>query len=291
MLMVQGTSSGAGKSTLVIALCRILSDLGFRVCPFKAQNMSSKIFNISKLQVISNIQAVQAIAARKKPSWKINPILLIPVGNYRSRVFIKGKFYAEMAASEYYKDFVLQTGLPMVLESMKTLRKDNDIIIVEGAGSPAEINIAKYDIANMLLAEKTESPVLLISDIERGGCFASLIGTMELLQRKHQKLVKGFLINKFRGDKGLLKNAIKYVQSAKNMECLGIIPKIDFSLPEEDSLDGTNSKIDLTHDNNNNKHFTYPKEILDQQIDILSTEIRKNIEIQFILDKVLKLTR
>lgn len=292
ILMVQGTSSGAGKSTLVIALCRILSDLGFRVCPFKAQNMSSKIFNISKSEVISNIQAVQAIAARNKPSWKINPILLIPVGNYRSRVFIKGKFYAEMTASKYYKDFVLQTGFPMVLQSIKTLRKDNDILIVEGAGSPAEINIAKYDIANMLLAEKTKSPVLLISDIERGGCFASLVGTMELLQRKHQKLVKGFLINKFRGNKGLLKNAIKHVQSVRNMKCLGIIPKIDFSLPEEDSLDGTKSKTDPTNDDNNNsEHFTYSKEILDQQIDILSTEVRKNIELEFILDKVLKLTR
>lgn len=282
--MIQGTSSGVGKSVIVIALCRIISDLGFRVSPFKAQNMSSKIYKISRIEQISNIQAVQAFAAKTIPNWKINPILLLPLGDYMSKVFVKGKFYEEMHASDYYKDFVIQTGFPIVLDALESLRKENDIILIEGAGSPAEINIAKYDIANMLLAQKIDAPVILVSDIERGGCFASIVGTIQLLKYKHQKLIKGFLINKFRGDKNLLKDAIDYIEKTRNIKCLGVIPKINFSLPEEDSLD--NNSIDRTK-----KEMKFSNEILDQQIDFLASEIKKNVEIDRILNRVLKLTR
>ena len=182
VLMVQGTSSGAGKSTIVIALCRILSNLGFNVSPFKAQNMSSKVHSISSTYKISQIQAIQSFASRKKPEWQINPILLVPIGNDKSRIFVEGKFYQEMSAKKYYTEFVLEKGFPIVLNALNKLREENDIILIEGAGSPAEINIAKYDIANMLLAEKINSPVILVSDIERGGCFASLYGTIKLLK-------------------------------------------------------------------------------------------------------------
>lgn len=285
VLMVQGTSSGAGKSTIVIALCRILSNLGFNVSPFKAQNMSSKVHIISSTYKISQIQAIQSFASRKKPEWQINPILLVPIGNDKSRIFVEGKFYQEMSAKKYYTEFVLEKGFPIVLNALNNLRKKNDIILIEGAGSPAEINIAKYDIANMLLAEKINSPVILVSDIERGGCFASLYGTIKLLKIKHQRLTKGFIINKFRGDESILEDAIRFIEHSTKMINLGIIPKIEFFLPPEDSLDGTNN------DNLKSKEKLYSKRQLDEQIDFLASSIENRLNLQFILKQVLKIEK
>lgn len=285
VLMVQGTSSGAGKSTIVIALCRILSNLGFNVSPFKAQNMSSKVHIISSTYKISQIQAIQSFASRKKPEWQINPILLVPIGNDKSRIFVEGKFYQEMSAKKYYTEFVLEKGFPIVLNALNKLRKKNDIILIEGAGSPAEINIAKYDIANMLLAEKINSPVILVSDIERGGCFASLYGTIKLLKIKHQRLTKGFIINKFRGDESILEDAIRFIEHSTKMINLGIIPKIEFFLPPEDSLDGTNN------DNLKSKEKLYSKRQLDEQIDFLASSIENRLNLQFILKQVLKIEK
>lgn len=285
VLMVQGTSSGAGKSTIVIALCRILSNLGFNVSPFKAQNMSSKVHIISSTYKISQIQAIQSFASRKKPEWQINPILLVPIGNDKSRIFVEGKFYQEMSAKKYYTEFVLEKGFPIVLNALNKLREKNDIILIEGAGSPAEINIAKYDIANMLLAEKINSPVILVSDIERGGCFASLYGTIKLLKIKHQRLTKGFIINKFRGDENILEDAIRFIEHSTKMINLGIIPKIEFFLPPEDSLDGTNN------DNLKSKEKLYSKRQLDEQIDFLASSIENRLNLQFILKQVLKIEK
>lgn len=285
VLMVQGTSSGAGKSTIVIALCRILSNLGFIVSPFKAQNMSSKVHSISSTYKISQIQAIQSFASRKKPEWQINPILLVPIGNDKSRIFVEGKFYQEMSAKKYYTEFVLEKGFPIVLNALNKLREKNDIILIEGAGSPAEINIAKYDIANMLLAEKINSPVILVSDIERGGCFASLYGTIKLLKLKHQRLTKGFIINKFRGDENILEDAIRFIEYSTKMINLGIIPKIEFSLPPEDSLDGTNNY------NLKNGEKLYSKRRLEEQIDLLASSIENRLNLKFILNQVLKIEK
>jgi adenosylcobyric acid synthase len=285
VLMVQGTSSGAGKSTIVIALCRILSNLGFIVSPFKAQNMSSKFHSISSTYKISQIQAIQSFASRKKPVWQINPILLVPIGDDKSRIFVEGKFYQEMSAKKYYTEFVLEKGFPIVLNALNKLREKNDIILIEGAGSPAEINIAKYDIANMLLAEKINSPVILVSDIERGGCFASLYGTIKLLKLKHQRLTKGFIINKFRGDENILEDAIRLIEYSTKMINLGIIPKIEFSLPPEDSLDGTNNY------NLKKSEKLYSKRRLEEQIDLLASNIENRLNLKFILNQVLKLEK
>lgn len=285
VLMVQGTSSGAGKSTIVIALCRILSNLGFIVSPFKAQNMSSKVHSISSTYKISQIQAIQSFASRKKPEWQINPILLVPIGNDKSRIFVEGKFYQEMSAKKYYTEFVLEKGFPIVLNALNKLREKNDIILIEGAGSPAEINIAKYDIANMLLAEKINSPVILVSDIERGGCFASLYGTIKLLKLKHQRLTKGFIINKFRGDENILEDAIRFIEYSTKMINLGIIPKIEFSLPPEDSLDGTNNY------NLKNGEKLYSKRRLEEQIDLLASSIENRLNLKFILNQILKIEK
>jgi len=283
VVMVQGTSSGAGKSTIVIALCRIFSNMGYKVSPFKAQNMSSKIHIISNVHRISKIQAIQAFAARKELEWQINPILLVPLGNNKSNVFVAGKFLEEMSAIKYYREFVLAKGFPIVLDAVNKLKNENDIIIIEGAGSPAEINIAKYDIANMLLAETINSPVILVSDIERGGCFASIFGTIKLLKIKHQRLIKGFIINKFRGDENILEEGIRFIEYRTKVNNIGIIPKFEFFLPPEDSLDGTNN------DNLKNLKKFSSKKKMNEQIDLLAATIGSRINVDFILQHVLKI--
>ena len=275
LIMVQGTSSGAGKSTIAIGLCRLLSDKGYKVAPFKAQNMSSNFFATSGGPKMAQVQAIQAVAARKEPDPKMNPILLKPIGEYRSMVFLNGRFYSEMHAKEYYEKFVLQQGFVTALKALDTLRNENDIIVIEGAGSPSEINIAKYDIANMLLAKKVGAPVIIVADIERGGCFASIVGTMQLLKPAHRSLVKGFLINKFRGDITLLAPAVKEVQKITKMRILGIIPKIEFSLPEEDSLvGGIAKKADI------------PQESWNWQIDLVAKAIKESIDIEKLMEAV-----
>jgi adenosylcobyric acid synthase len=276
LLMIQGTSSSSGKSTVVTAFCRIFSDNGYRVAPFKAQNMSSYSYTVSKtLHKIALAQAIQAVASRKEPDVRMNPILLKPLGNYRSSIILNGRFYSEMHAKEYYKTFVLQKGFPAILNSLESLRKENDIIIIEGAGSPSEINISRYDVANMLLAEKIHAPVIITADIERGGCFASMIGTLKLLKPQHRDLVEGFLINKFLGDESLLDKAIKFIEKKTRKNVLGVIPKVEFDLPNEDSLD--------EHTFNNSK---LPKEYWDWQIDIIARAVNNSIDIQKIIVEI-----
>lgn len=265
--MIQGTTSGAGKSTVAIGLCRLFSDRGYKVAPFKAQNMSSNFFTTLGGSKMALVQAIQAVAARKEPDPRMNPILLKPLGEYRSMVFLNGRFYSEMYAREYYEKFVFQQGFAMVLKALDSLRSENDIIVIEGAGSPSEINIAKYDIANMLLAQEVVAPVIIVADIERGGCFASIVGTAQLLKPVHRALVKGFLINKFRGDVTLLAPAIKEVQKMTRKRILGIIPRIEFNLPEEDSLIGSAiGKAEV------------PRESWNWQIDLIAKAIKENID-------------
>ena len=278
LLMVQGTSSGSGKSTLVTAFCRIFSDKGYRVSPFKAQNMSSNTFTIAGTSYeISQAQAVQAIASRRKPDVRMNPILLKPLGDYRSSVIMNGRFYLDMYAQDYYDSFVFQTGFSNVLKSLTSLRKENDLVIIEGAGSPAELNISKYDISNMLLAEAIQAPVLITSDIERGGCFANLVGTMRLLKKNHRDLVKGFLINNFRGDRSFLTPAIRSVEKITRKKILGVIPRVNFYLPAEDSLDIVDPNV-----------LRMSIESCDSQIDVIAKAIKDNINIEELTLQVIR---
>jgi adenosylcobyric acid synthase len=278
LLMVQGTSSGSGKSTLVTAFCRIFSDKGYRVSPFKAQNMSSNTFTIAGTSYeISQAQAVQAIASRRKPDVRMNPILLKPLGDYRSKVIMNGRFYLDMYAQDYYNGFVFQTGFSHVLKSLTSLRKENDLVIIEGAGSPAELNISKYDISNMLLAEAIRAPVLITSDIERGGCFANIVGTMRLLKKNHRDLVKGFLINNFRGDRSFLTPAIRSVEKITKKKILGVIPRVSFCLPAEDSLDIVDPNV---------RRMSI--ESCNSQIDIIAKAIKDNINIEKLTLQVIK---
>lgn len=279
LIMVQGTSSGAGKSLIATALCRILSNRGYKVSPFKSQNMSSFIFNINNTgKIIAQAQAIQAFGARTDPDVRMNPILLKPIGNYESEVYLNGNFFSKMRAQEYYKNFIIQKGFGLVLEAFKSLKNENEIIVLEGAGSSAEINILKYDIANMVLANKIKAPVILVADIERGGSFASIAGTLTLLKPRYRKLIKGILINKFLGDLHILLPAINKIEKHFRKPILGVIPKIDHNIPSEDSLDGQTNK---------DNHYQEISEI-DKEIDKVSGIIESVIDIEYILKKILK---
>lgn len=270
--MIQGTSSGAGKTTLVAALCRIFSNSGYSVSPFKSQNMSNYSYKDKDFE-ISRAQAMQAIAARAEISPHMNPILLKPLGNYRSSVFLQGKFYKKLYANEYYKKFVLPHGLNLISDSLDILRKKYDLIIMEGAGSPAEINLEKFDIANMRVAVKYNSPVILITDTDRGGSFASIVGTLQLLDPKYRKLVKGFVFNKFRGDLEILKPGFRKIKQNTGKPVFGTIPMANFSLPEEDSL-GVKPKAMIW----NKKNI----KIMDREIEKLSKLVNSSINIKAI---------
>jgi len=273
--MIQGTSSGAGKSTTVMALCRIFSNMGYKVCPFKAQNMTSNFYDLKEnnsVKEMARIQAVQAIAARVRPDIRMNPILLRPLRNNVSEIILGGLRNLCMSADEYYSNFVLQKGFPKVLQDVESLRKEYDLVLIEGAGSPAEINLSKYDIANMILAEKINSKVLLVADIERGGCFAAIVGTIKLLPIRQRKIVKGVIINKFLGEKSILNKAILSVEKMTNKRILGIIPKTRFDIPNEDSLDQKKSKS------------SYNKSYLDKQIENVAATFKKNIDMKYLLN-------
>ncbi len=235
-LMVQGTSSGAGKTTLVAAFCRIFSDVGYRVAPFKSQNMSCLSYRAPDFE-ISRAQAIQAVAARCPITADLNPILLKPDGDQSSMVYLNGRPYSRMNAQEYYHTFVNSEGVRAASASLARLQREFDLVVLEGAGSPAEINLQRFDIANMRMACKAKACVLLVSDIDRGGSFASLAGTMALMSPRHRSLVQGYILNKFRGDVGVLKPGFQKIKRITGVPVVGTVPLVRLNLPEEDSLD------------------------------------------------------
>ncbi|TAJ72044.1 MAG: cobyric acid synthase, partial [Gallionellaceae bacterium] len=220
---------------------------------------------------ISRAQAIQAVAARAEIMPDINPILLKPLGNYQSSVFLHGKFYKNMHAKEYYEKFALTKGLDAATRSLYKLQRSNDFVIIEGAGSPSEINLEKFDIANMRIAKKANSPVLLVTDIDRGGSFASIIGTMALLDKKYRSFVRGFVINKFRGDLNILKPGLQKLKKKTGRPVLGVIPMAKFALPEEDSL-GVKAKHIVWNKKNLKK--------INSEIDKLSKLVEKSLNIK-----------
>jgi adenosylcobyric acid synthase len=269
-LMIQGTASGVGKTTLVAALCRIFSDKGYTVAPFKSQNMSNFGYATPDFE-ISRAQAIQAIAARCKIESDLNPIMLKPLGNYKSSVYLNGKRYKKMHAKDYYSDFVNTKGIKAATDSLFRLQKNNDLVILEGAGSPAEINLQKYDIANMKIAQKANASVLLVADIDKGGSFASLVGTMNLIEKRYQKLIKGFVLNKFRGDIDVLKPGFRKIKQLTKIPVLGTIPMLKMNLPEEDSLNVKAKEITWTK-NNISK--------IDKELDKLAKIVKKNLDLK-----------
>ena len=269
-LMIQGTASGVGKTTLVAALCRIFSDKGYKVAPFKSQNMSNFGYVTPDFE-ISRAQVIQAIAARCKIEPDLNPIMLKPLGNYSSLVYLNGKRYKKMYAKDYYSNFVNTKGIKAATDSLFRLQNNNDLVILEGAGSPAEINLQKYDVANMKIAQKANASVLLVADIDKGGSFASLVGTMALIEKKYQKLIKGFVLNKFRGDIDVLKPGFRKIKQLTKIPVLGTIPMLKMNLPEEDSLNVKAKEIVWTKKNIS---------IIDKDLDKLAKTVKNNLDMK-----------
>ncbi|MDO8749065.1 MAG: cobyric acid synthase [Candidatus Omnitrophota bacterium] len=245
-LMVWGTASGVGKSVLVSALCRIFLRRGLRVCPFKAQNMSLNSYVTLDGGEIARAQVVQAQAARLEPDVDMNPVLLKPSSNAMAQVILRGRPIGKYSALQYKNLKARIWGA--VTDSLDRLRKDYDLVIMEGAGSPAEINLSSHDIANLKIADYAQSPVLLAGDIDKGGVFASLYGTLALLPERSRRRIQGLIINKFRGDKRLLKSGLEYIKKVTGKKVCGVIPYFkDILIPEEDSANIENKKNKTGH--------------------------------------------
>ena len=233
-IMIQGTMSNAGKSLLAAGLCRILKQDGYRVAPFKSQNMALNSFITRDGGEMGRAQVVQAEAAGIAPDTRMNPILLKPTTDVGSQVIVNGHVQGNMQAMEYYRR--KRTYIPAVLEAYHSLAAEYDVIVIEGAGSPAEINLKEDDIVNMGLARLVDAPVLLVGDIDRGGVFAQLYGTVALLEEDERRRIKGVIVNKFRGDRAILEPGLKTLAQLCGIPVAGVIPYTHVDIDDEDSL-------------------------------------------------------
>ena len=233
-IMIQGTMSNAGKSLIAAGLCRIFAQDGYKTAPFKSQNMALNSYITKEGLEIGRAQAMQAEAAMIEPTHWMNPILLKPTSSMGSQVIVNGEVYDNLSAQEYYK--MKDNLAPEVMKAFNHLSEENDIIVIEGAGSPAEINLAENDIVNMGMAKMAKAPVLLVGDIDRGGVFAQLIGTVELLEEDEKAMVKGLIINKFRGDKTILDPGVEMLEERSRIPVVGVAPYLDIQVEDEDSL-------------------------------------------------------
>lgn len=234
-IMVQGTSSNAGKSVMVAALCRIFSKMGYKVAPFKSQNMSLNSYTTKENREIAIAQVLQAEAAGVDPSYHMNPILLKPKEDFVSQVIVHGQPAGDMNFYHYQQNF-REHALKAIEESLEYLKKEYEIIVIEGAGSPAEINMRNRDLANMEIAHLADADVILVADIDRGGVFASIAGTFSLLDEKDRSRIKGIVINKFRGNLDILMPGIEQIEEIVGVPVLGVLPyEPNLKLPEEDS--------------------------------------------------------
>jgi adenosylcobyric acid synthase len=235
-IMIQGTASNVGKSMICTALCRLFANEGFHVTPFKSQNMSTFSTKIGNGLEISTAQFAQAQAARVEPIPQMNPILLKPSGHMSSEVWLLGKKVNDMSGIAYRETFY-EDGLNVIKKSLSFVEKNYDVVILEGAGSPVEVNLSDRELVNMRIADLADVPVLLVADIERGGVFASIVGTLQLLSQDHRNRVKGIIINKFRGDIELFKDGVSFIESYTKIPVLGVIPFMDnHEIEEEDSF-------------------------------------------------------
>lgn len=239
-IMIQGTMSNAGKSLLAAGLCRIFHEDGYKVAPFKSQNMALNSFITEEGLEMGRAQVVQAEAAGIKPSVLMNPILLKPTTDVGSQVIVNGVHRGNMSAREYFA--YKKQLVPEILEAYHNLEKDCDIIVIEGAGSPAEINLKSEDIVNMGMANMADAPVLLVGDIDRGGVFAQLYGTVMLLEQEERDRIAGLVINKFRGDKTILDSGIQMIEELCHIPVTGVVPYMHVDIEDEDSL---SSRLDV----------------------------------------------
>lgn len=270
-IMVQGATSSAGKSLLCTGLCRYFYKKGLKVFPFKSQNMSRNAFVDEDGNKIATAQVQQAFACNRKPDVKMNPVLLIPKTDVGSTVVLFGKEFKDMKAREYFE--YKKELLPVIEKTFSEIESENDIVVVEGAGSPAEINLRENDIVNMGLAELVDLPVILVADIDRGGVFASLYGTVMLLSENERKRIKGLVINKFRGDKTLLDSGIEQIEKLTGIPVIGTIPYVKFNIPDEDSL------VDYDKPAN---HGGVTREELEIEFDKLMNAIADNMDMKLV---------
>ena len=233
-IMIQGTMSGAGKSLLVAGLCRIFKQDGYRVAPFKSQNMALNSFITREGLEMGRAQVVQAQAAGLEPTVNMNPVLLKPMSDVGSQVIVNGEVRGNMSARDYFA--YKKSLLTDIRKAYDSLAAENDIIVIEGAGSPAEINLKENDIVNMGMAKLVDAPVLLVGDIDRGGVFAQLVGTVALLEPEERSRVKGLVINKFRGDKTILDPGIEQLKKLCEIPVVGVTPYLNIDIEDEDSL-------------------------------------------------------
>ncbi len=250
-IMVVGTASHVGKSLITTALCRLLSRRGWRVAPFKGQNMALNSYVTGTGAEIGYAQAVQAWAAGISPQVEMNPILLKPQGDMTSQVVLKGRPIGRTTATQYYENFFDQ-GWQAVQDSLARLSQEYDFLVCEGAGSPVEVNLKHRDLTNMKVAKHLNAPTVLVADIDRGGVFASVVGTLELMDPDERALVKGIIINKFRGQREVLDPGLKWLEERTGIPVLGVLPWLENDLPAEDSLSlldrtpGSKKQADLT---------------------------------------------
>ncbi len=233
-IMVQGTMSDAGKSVVCAALCRIFAQDGYRVAPFKSQNMALNSYITRDGLEMGRAQVMQAEAAGIEPDARMNPVLLKPSSDTGSQIIVLGEVHGQMSAMDYHS--YKPNLIPRIMEAYNGLAEENDIIVIEGAGSPAEINLADNDVVNMGLARMVDAPVLLVGDIDRGGVFAQLFGTVELLEEEDRRRIEGMVINKFRGDPEILKPGLSMLEEKTGVPVLGVLPMLTVDLDDEDSL-------------------------------------------------------
>ena len=275
-LMIQGTTSDAGKSTLVAALCRVFANQGIKVAPFKPQNMALNSAVTNDGGEIGRAQALQAIAAKVEPETDFNPILLKPNSDTGAQVIIHGKAIRNMEAGKYH-DYK-KVAMDAVITSHERLAKRFDLLLVEGAGSPAEINLRENDIANMGYAEKVDCPVIIIADIDKGGVFAHLVGTLALLSESEQARVKGFVINRFRGDISLLQGGLDWLEQYTGKPVLGVLPYLhDLTLDAEDAVAINNN---VTHATINIAILLVPH--ISNHTDFDALRLHPNINVNYI---------
>lgn len=275
-LMIQGTTSDAGKSTLVAALCRVFANQGIKVAPFKPQNMALNSAVTSDGGEIGRAQALQAIAAKVEPETDFNPILLKPNSDTGAQVIIHGKVISNMEAGRYH-DYK-KVAMDAVITSHERLAKRFELLLVEGAGSPAEINLRENDIANMGYAEKVDCPVIIIADIDKGGVFAHLVGTLALLSESEQARVKGFVINRFRGDISLLQGGLDWLEQYTSKPVLGVLPYLhDLTLDAEDAVAINNN---VTHATINIAILLVPH--ISNHTDFDALRLHPNINVNYI---------
>ena len=279
ILMIQGTSSGVGKSIFATALCRIFTNDGYKVAPFKVQNMSSNAHILENGDKMARSQAICAYACNVQPDYKMNPILLVP-NNNNTEVYLNGKYKGNMDRFSY--EDVKTKFLQEALNSFNKLCAENDIVVIEGAGSPVELNLIKNDIVNMGFATKVNAPVILISDISRGGVFASLYGTINLMPKEQQNLIKGVVINKFKGNIHYFNDGKNIIEDICKKDVLGILPYFNINIEDEDSVvdDGIVKTKEFLLNNLENKSESSYINYLHKQFDLLDNNFRNNLNME-----------